>query len=121
MCSNLRWCSDVLELLCWNGEIVRIAFVIDAHDREIIAWRAVGGKGISGSEVRDLMLGMAEIDPRPTLPQAHHFSPRAKKSRSTVSSPILACRSRISASREPRSIAEYLLHPSHARCFHMLT
>lgn len=36
MCSNLRWCSDG-----WNGEIVRMAFIIDAFDREIIAWAAV--------------------------------------------------------------------------------
>ena len=60
MRSNLRWCSDVLELSCWNSETVRIAFVIDAHDREIIAWRAVVGMGISGSEVRDLMLETVE-------------------------------------------------------------
>ena len=60
MRSNLRWCSDVLELHCWNGETMRIAFVIDAHDREIIAWRAVVGSGISGSQVRDLMLETVE-------------------------------------------------------------
>ena len=60
MRSNLRWCSDVLELLCWSGETVRIAFVIDAHDREIIAWRAVVGMGISGSQVRDMMLETVE-------------------------------------------------------------
>ena len=56
MRSNLRWCSDVLELLCWSGNTVRNAFMIDAHDREIIAWRAVVDMGISGSQVRDLML-----------------------------------------------------------------
>ena len=60
MRSNLRLCSEVLELLCWNGEIVRIAFVIDARDREIFAWRAVVGIGISGSQVRDLMLETVE-------------------------------------------------------------
>jgi hypothetical protein len=32
MRSNLRWCSDVFEITCWNGEIVRTVFVIDAHD-----------------------------------------------------------------------------------------
>jgi transposase InsO family protein len=36
--SNLRWSSDVLEIGCWNGEVVRLAFAIDTHDREIIAW-----------------------------------------------------------------------------------
>src|SRR5262249_22038943 len=56
MRSNLRWCSDVFEITCWNGEIVRIVFVIDAHDREVLAWHAVAGAGVSGSMVRDLML-----------------------------------------------------------------
>ena len=60
MRSNLRWCSDVFEIACWNGETVRVAFIIDAHDREIIAWHAVGGSGISGSMVRDMMLEAVE-------------------------------------------------------------
>jgi len=38
MRSNLRWCSDVFETTCWNGEMVRIVFAIDAHDREVLAW-----------------------------------------------------------------------------------
>ena len=60
MRSNLRWCSDALEFTCWNGEIVRVAFVIDAHDREIIAWRAVVGAGVSGDMIRDMMLEAVE-------------------------------------------------------------
>jgi putative transposase len=60
MRSNLRWCSDGFEITCWNGDILRIAFIIDAHDREIIAWHAVAGAGISGSMVRDMMLGAVE-------------------------------------------------------------
>jgi putative transposase len=60
MRSDLRWCSDGLEFACWNGEVVRVASVIDAHDREIIAWRAVAGAGISGSDVRDMMLEAVE-------------------------------------------------------------
>lgn len=60
MRSNLRWCSDGLEFTCWNGEIVRMAFIIDAFDREIIAWAAVSGAGISGSDVRDIMLAAIE-------------------------------------------------------------
>ena len=55
MRSNLRWCSDGFEFSCWNGDIVRGAFIIDARDREIIAWRAVVNAGISGSEIRDIM------------------------------------------------------------------
>ena len=30
MRSNLRWCSDGFEFTCWNGDIVRGAFIIDA-------------------------------------------------------------------------------------------
>jgi hypothetical protein len=30
----------VLEISCWNGEVVRVAFAIDTCDREIIAWPA---------------------------------------------------------------------------------
>ena len=60
MRSNLRWCSDGFEISCWNGDIVRLAFIIDAHDREIIAWHAVANAGISGSMVRDMMLEAVE-------------------------------------------------------------
>ena len=60
MRSNLRWCSDGFEFTCWNGDVVRGAFIIDAHDREIIAWRAVVNTGISGSEIRDIMLEAVE-------------------------------------------------------------
>jgi putative transposase len=60
MRSNLRWCSDGFEIGCWNGELIRVAFIIDAHDREIIAWHAVVGSGISGSMVRDIMLEAVE-------------------------------------------------------------
>ena len=57
--SNQRWSSDGLEISCWNGEIVRVVFAIDTHDREIIAWQASTG-GVSGEMVRDLMLACVE-------------------------------------------------------------
>lgn len=60
MRSNLRWCSDGLEFTCWNGDVVRLAFIIDAFDREIIAWTAVANAGVSGSDVRDMMLEAVE-------------------------------------------------------------
>jgi transposase InsO family protein len=60
MRSNLRWCSDGFEFTCWNGDIVRGAFIADAHDRVIIAWRAVVNAGISGSDIRDIMLEAVE-------------------------------------------------------------
>lgn len=58
--SNIRWCSDHLEIKCRNGEIVRVLFVIDACDREIIAWSAVAHAGVSGEMVRDLMVEAVE-------------------------------------------------------------
>ena len=57
--SNQRWSSDGLEIGCWNGEVVRVAFAIDTHDREIIAWQATT-TGISGEMIRDLMLACVE-------------------------------------------------------------
>ncbi len=60
MRSNLCWCSDGFEFTCWNSDVIRGAFLIDAHDREIIAWRAVVNAGISGSDIRDLLLKAVE-------------------------------------------------------------
>jgi len=58
--SNQRWASDGFEIPCWNGEAVRVAFAIDTHDREIMAWVATSGGGISGEMVRYLMLDCVE-------------------------------------------------------------
>ena len=58
--SNQRWASDGFEIPCWNGEVVRVAFAIDTHDREVMAWVATIGAGISGEMVRDMMLECAE-------------------------------------------------------------
>ena len=57
--SNVRWCSDHLELHCRDGSIVRVLFAIDACDREIIAWSATTA-GVSGEMVRDLMIACVE-------------------------------------------------------------
>lgn len=57
--SNQRWASDGLAIPCWNGETVHVAFAIDTHDREVMAWIATTG-GISGEMVRNLMLAYVE-------------------------------------------------------------
>jgi putative transposase len=57
--SNLRWTSDGLEISCWNGEVVRVAFALDTCDREVMAWCA-GTGGISGEMIRDLMVESIE-------------------------------------------------------------
>ena len=48
-----------LEFTCWNGEVVRIAFALDCHDREIIGWVATTA-GISGEMIRDMMVHCVE-------------------------------------------------------------
>jgi putative transposase len=58
--SNIRWCSDHLEIHARNREVVRVLFVIDACDREIIGWSAVANAGVSGEMVRDLMVAAVE-------------------------------------------------------------
>jgi putative transposase len=57
--SNVRWCSDVLEFTCWNGDLVRVAFALDSHDREVIGWVATTA-GISGEMIRDMMVQCVE-------------------------------------------------------------
>ena len=67
--SNIRWCSNHLELTSRRGDFVRIlsrqtlrfcADVIDACNREIIAWSAIAHAGISGELVRDQMIKVVE-------------------------------------------------------------
>jgi putative transposase len=57
--SNCRWCADALEFTCWNGDIVRVAFTLDCHDREVISWTATTA-GISGEMIRDIMVRCVE-------------------------------------------------------------
>ena len=50
----MRWCSDVFEILCYNGEKIRVAFAMDTCDREIVSYIATTG-GITSELVKDLM------------------------------------------------------------------
>ena len=52
--SNERWCSDGLEIACWNGELVQVAFALDGHDREAIAHVAVP-RDLIGADIQQLM------------------------------------------------------------------
>jgi transposase InsO family protein len=60
--SNGPWCSDVLESTCWNGDVVRVAFVLDSHDREVISWVATtaGMLESRGEMIRDMMVQCVE-------------------------------------------------------------
>ena len=59
LASNMRWCSDMFEILCFNGQKVRIAFAMDCCDREIMGHIAMTG-GITGDMVRDIMASSME-------------------------------------------------------------
>jgi hypothetical protein len=41
--SNLRWCSDVFIIRCWNGEAVQVLFSLDCCDHEVMGWLATSG------------------------------------------------------------------------------
>jgi transposase InsO family protein len=56
---NLRWCSDVFEVQCANGDALRVAFALDCCDREVIGFVA-STRGISSGMIQDLMLECVE-------------------------------------------------------------
>ncbi|MDN5931990.1 MAG: IS3 family transposase [Pseudonocardia sp.] len=69
--SNERWCSDVLEIACWSGEIVQVGFALDCHDREALAHVAVA-RDFCAAEVQQLMRAAVEarfgVGARPDAP-----------------------------------------------------
>jgi len=69
--SNLRWCSDVFTIRCWNGEAVQVLFSLDCCDREVMGWLATSG-GVSGEMVRDLMTESLEHRFGPAMLSAPH-------------------------------------------------
>jgi transposase InsO family protein len=52
--SNQRWCSDIFLIPCWSGEVLSVAFVLDCHDRELVAWTA-SPRPLTGANIRTLM------------------------------------------------------------------
>jgi len=56
---NTRWCSDALEIRCWPGERVYMAFALDCCDRQILAHHA-SVEPIAGENIRDMMLALVE-------------------------------------------------------------
>lgn len=52
--SNERWCSDVLEIACWNGELVQLGFALDCHDREALA-HVAASRDLVGTDIQILM------------------------------------------------------------------
>jgi transposase InsO family protein len=60
MRSDLRWCSDGLEIKCDSGQTVTATFAKDCCDREVMAWRAWEGKGLPGEPVREMLIEAVE-------------------------------------------------------------
>ena len=54
-CSNMRWCSDAFEVCCFNGERVYVAFALDCHDRECLAY-VVRRRPLLSEDIQNLML-----------------------------------------------------------------
>lgn len=52
--SNQRWCSDAMTIVCWNGEVVELAFALDCCDREAIAFVAEA-RPLTSADIRRLM------------------------------------------------------------------
>lgn len=53
--SNTRWCSDAYEIKCFNGEKVYVAFALDCHDRECLAFIA-RKEPLLAQDIQELML-----------------------------------------------------------------
>lgn len=58
--SDLRWCSDGLEIKCDSGQTVTATFAKDCCDREVMAWRAWEGRGLPGEPVREMLIEAVE-------------------------------------------------------------
>jgi putative transposase len=59
--SDLRWCSDGMEIKCDSGQTVTATFAKDCCDREVMAWRAWEGKGLPGEPVREMLIEAVEM------------------------------------------------------------
>ena len=50
-----RWCSDIFEIRCFNGEKVYVAFGLDCHDRECLGYVAKP-EPLKAMDIQGLML-----------------------------------------------------------------
>src|SRR5260370_34115466 len=73
--SNQRWCSDIFLIPCWSGEVLSVAFAIDCHDREVIAWTA-SPRSLNGGDIRTPQEQALVAPFRATVATGSHASPR---------------------------------------------
>lgn len=57
--SNLRWCSDGMEIRCFNGDKVYVAFSLDCCDREAIDYIAKT-EPLAADDIESLMVKSVE-------------------------------------------------------------
>ena len=57
--SNLRWCSDCFEIVCFNGEKVYVSFALDCCDREVISFVAQC-RPLLSEDIQSLMIMAVE-------------------------------------------------------------
>lgn len=56
---NVRWCSDGMEIRCFNGDKVFVAFALDCCDREAFAYVA-RTEPLSSDDIEELMIKAVE-------------------------------------------------------------
>ena len=59
MFPNLRWCSDGMEIRCFNGDKVFVAFALDCCDPEAFAYVA-RAEPLSADDIEELMIKAVE-------------------------------------------------------------
>ena len=57
--SNMRWCSDCFEIVCFNGEKVYVSFVLDCCDREVISFVS-HNRPLLSEDIQSLMIMAVE-------------------------------------------------------------
>ena len=57
--SNMRWCSDCFEIICFNGEKVYVSFILDCCDREVISFIAQS-RPLLSEDIQSLMIMAVE-------------------------------------------------------------
>ena len=57
--SNMRWCSDCFEIVCFNGEKVYVSFVLDCCDREVISYVSQS-RPLLSDDIQSLMIMAVE-------------------------------------------------------------
>jgi putative transposase len=53
--SNTRWCSNALQIRCWDGQKIEMAFVMDTCDRAILSYDAIIGH-LNAKDIQNMLV-----------------------------------------------------------------